>query len=533
MRTQLIPLFALTAALTAQSPLTTTFANNNGGASGGAIYFELEALDPAGLTITDIDLNLQGTGGTTATFDLYLQPLTAAGTVDPVGDWVGPVSTGSAAATSAAGTPTAFALSTPLSLGAGCRFGVAVTGDFAHAYTTGSTTVGSNYATAELELLAFGASNTPFSGPVFQPRVVNTNIYYTSGGSCPSVASATPRGDGCVEQVSSFYEQLTPSGFDLNGMKLTATNNGSGFDITLAAGAGFTVPAGAAELVGLGDDTQVDTNTFGGTLGLVAGSNCWLATGAGNSNGFSPSVSTMLGNPSTGVYSWTDLQPNAAGSGQVYYDEPSAGVGRLTYDGVYGWNTTDQNFVQITLDTNTGDFSIEWGATGAGNPEDTLVGYSVGGSSNDPGATDISAAAPFSIADADAPALALSAVGRPIQDPSAAVAYDATTDNIGGGAFMHFGLVGFANSGITLNNLGFPAGCTLYAAPALVRPKLFVPPGGGAPSSYTWTALTIPSEATLMLSGYEFTLQAVTLDLGLGSGTSRASNAVDCVVGSL
>lgn len=531
MRSLLVSMLAATAV--AQSPLSTTFANNNGGASGGAVYFELESLDPAGVTITDLDLNVGGAGGVAANFDLYLQPLNAAGELDHDGTWVGPVSSGSTAATQAAGTPTNFALSTPLALGAGCRYGVAIAGDFAHAYTTGSGGFQLNYQTAELEILACCASNTPFAGSAFTPRVVNTSVYYTSGGTCPSIASCAPSGDGCLASLGSFYEAMSPANFDLNGMILTGTSNGSGFDISVAAGAGISVPAGATEIAGLGDDTSVDTNGFGGTLGLWAGSNCWLSTGTGNSNGFSPSVSVLLNNPETGVYSWTDLQPNAAGSGQVYYDEPAAGVGRLTYDGVYGWSTTDPNYIQITLDTNTGDFSIEWGVTGASNPEDFLVGYSPGGPSDDPSAIDISAGA-FSIGDGDAPALSLDCVGRPIQDPDDAVDFEATTSNIGENTFAHVGMIGFPlTTPMNLEILGFPSACTAYVL-GVPRVQIYPPMGPtGAPSDETWTALTIPPQAAGVFSGLEFSLQAYTFELSFTNATSRASNAVDCVIGTL
>lgn len=521
----------VSAVVSAQSPLTTTFANNNGGSSGGAIYFELEALDPAGVTIFEIDLNVGGAGGTSASFGLYLQPLGAAGTLAPLGDWIGPLATGTAATTAPAGMPTTFTLDTPIGLALGSRFGVAIAGDFAHAYTNGGGGVPLVYTTTELELLACCATNVPFTGTVFQPRVVNTNIYYASGGGGGTIARCTPRGDGCVDTFASFHETLTPAAFDLNGMKLTATANGSGYDITLAPGAGFGVPAGAIQLP-LSDDSSVDTDTVGGTLGLWAGSNCWLATGSGNSNSFVPSVGTLLANPSTGVYSWTDLNPSPAASGKVWYDEPSATVGRLTYDGVYAFGSTDPNYVQITYDTATGDFSIEWGATGAANFQDWLVGFSPGGPNDDPGPTDISMAAPFSIAAADGPALALACVGRPVQGRNATPFFVQTT-NIDPDAFFHLGVVGFAEPGISLGMLGFPASCTLYVNPSVPRMHVFAPPSSTAPAEYTWRAVVVPPAAAGVFTGFEFSVQTLTLVFGFDGPSSRASNALDCVIGTL
>ena len=45
----------IAAAVSAQSPLTTTFASNNGGAVGGLVMFDLVVILPT--TITQIDVN--------------------------------------------------------------------------------------------------------------------------------------------------------------------------------------------------------------------------------------------------------------------------------------------------------------------------------------------------------------------------------------------------------------------------------------------------------------------------------------------
>ena len=106
--------------------------------------------------------------------------------------------------------------------------------------------------------------------------------------------------------------------------KQVAPSNGNGYDITVAAGTGFGVGLGTS-ILALGDDDSIQV----GTLGLTVASNCWMATGPGNSNGWSPTVPTFLANPSTGVYCWTDLNPTATGSGNIYYGE-SGTVGTAT-----------------------------------------------------------------------------------------------------------------------------------------------------------------------------------------------------------
>jgi hypothetical protein len=46
----------------AQSPLTTTYLNNNGGSVGGGVYYDLTVTTPAGITITGLDVNVSGSG---------------------------------------------------------------------------------------------------------------------------------------------------------------------------------------------------------------------------------------------------------------------------------------------------------------------------------------------------------------------------------------------------------------------------------------------------------------------------------------
>lgn len=518
------------AAITAQSPLTTTFANNNGGSTGGAVYFTLECTDPAGVSISDLDLNFQGAGGLAGSIDVYVKG----------GTWLPHTSaeyvlatSGTVLSSSAAGTPTNVVLATPLELGAGCSVGVAIVNTgLATAYTT-ATTLPPQYTTTELTLTVGGGSNTPFAGTAFQPRLVNTNIYYTAGGVCPSIpfpASAASVGTGCgqgpVTAIGSFYELAAAGALDLSGKKLVATNTGSGFEMSIEAGAGFAVGFGSTNL-NLGDDASVAV----GTLGMTVGSNGWMAQGAGNSTAFAPSVATMLGNPSTAVYSWTDLQPNAAGSGSVYYGE-SGGVATATFYQVYGWGATTENSIKIDIDTNTGDWSIEWGVVDGG-PEDWLVGYSTGDCSRDPGTSDISAIVAESLVDCLAiaaadtfdPALGLEAIGTPLQGPAAS-AFDVTTTGIPAGALSHLGLLGLTNPNQDLTVLGLP-GCFLYSDAVFLTFDIL-----SGQTDFQWNGLNIPAGPGL--NGFAFTLQSAIFGtaensfLGLGALTS---NGLECVIG--
>ena len=172
------------AQLASSTALTTTFADNNGGATGGAIYFTLECTDPSGVSITDLDLNFPG--GTAGSIDVYVKS----------GTWLPHTSaeyvlftSGTVDDSSAAGTPTNVVLATPLELGVGSPVGVAIVANgLAHRYSDGEGE--SPYTTTGLTLTVGGASNTPFAGSAFSPRLVNTNIYYSSGGATPTPAAS-------------------------------------------------------------------------------------------------------------------------------------------------------------------------------------------------------------------------------------------------------------------------------------------------------------------------------------------------------
>lgn len=516
----LLASLAAAAASTAQSPLTTTFANNNSGAVGGAVYFDLSS--PAAVTITGFDLNSASAGGTAGTIDVYTTPGTSVGVETVPAAWT-LVATGSVV-TAGPGLPSSVALNNPISIAAGTSIGMAwAANGFAHAYTNIVPPVATTYTACPLRLVGGKAGNTPFSGTVTPQRLVNTNIYFTFVGDC---ASVTSQGSGCVEQYASIYEEMTPTGFDLSGMCLTGTASGGDYTWSVAAGAVNAVGSVSAPIsLPLGDDDQIAV----GTLGLVVGSNGWVALGLGNSNAFYPTVGTLLGNPATAFYAWTDLEPDAPGSGPVRYEQ-SGTVAQVTFDGVFGWGTSDPNTVQFRIDTATGNVSICWGAVASTNSENWLVGYSLGGLNVDPGPTDLSSGGPFATATTDLQPLTLTAIGRPLQGP-ASTAFQVTTGNVPGSVVSHLGIIGLSRPGLPLDGLGLP-GCFLNAS-LDVLDLVFAPPVTSP--TYTWTAVTLPAGPPYF-GGFEFNVQAVAFGtsansfFGIGAVTS---NGLKCVVGDL
>ena len=354
------------------------------------------------------------------------------------------------------------------------------------------------------------------------------NITGPVGPPCPGFATAVSQGAGCLAQFGSFYENFgTAASFDMASNSITLTSTGSGYVVTLGGGIYNPVGSlGAPTSLALTDDSQVAA----GTLGLTVGSNGWVATGAGNSNAFTPSITTMLANPASAWYSWHDMNPTIVGSGQVKYEE-SGTLAQVTYDGVWdfaGTTAADANNIQFQINTATGSVVICWGtmstlgASGTGH----LCGYSPGGASADPGNTDLSALIALITYTTDIQPLSLVGVGRPIQGP-VAVNYDVTTGNIPPSALIHLGIVGLAAPGVPLFFLGMP-GCFLNSSmDVVVGPSIF------PPASLTWTALTLPALPPAFV-GFQFNAQGVILGTPLNTAFgvgALTSNGMQMTVG--
>jgi subtilisin-like proprotein convertase family protein len=154
--------------------LTTLFAGGNGGSAGGAIYFDVTAA--ADVTLTALDLHTGETGAFTV--EVYAIPGgTYIGNENNAGAWT-LVATGSGDG-QGAGTPSNATLDTAVSLTAGTTYGMALvlSSDHGHDYTNGDGT-NQNYANAELSFSGGSATNVPFTGNVFNPRVFNGRFYY-------------------------------------------------------------------------------------------------------------------------------------------------------------------------------------------------------------------------------------------------------------------------------------------------------------------------------------------------------------------
>ncbi|MDN3725361.1 HYR domain-containing protein [Aequorivita sp. SDUM287046] len=158
--------------------LATLFASGNNGSPGGAVYFDV-TVGPNDLEVAEIDINTADPGS--FTLDVYTLVGTYVGNESNPGAWT--------LATSGTGTgagidmPSNAVLAAPITLTANTTYGMALVLDSGHShyYTNGDGT-NQNYSNADMAMALGAASNTPFTTPIFAPRIFNGVIHYTTGG---------------------------------------------------------------------------------------------------------------------------------------------------------------------------------------------------------------------------------------------------------------------------------------------------------------------------------------------------------------
>ncbi|MBL8724181.1 MAG: S8 family serine peptidase [Planctomycetes bacterium] len=157
------------------SSLPSVFTSNNGGNIGGAIYFNINNTAPLYLTGLDINTNLAA--GSPVLLDVYRTALNGGygGNEGNRAAWT-PISAGRG--TSAGqDVATTIELTQPTLLQTG-TYGIAIVArNFSHRYTNGTGT-NQTYSNADLTATFGAASNAPFDGSPFTPRVGNITFRY-------------------------------------------------------------------------------------------------------------------------------------------------------------------------------------------------------------------------------------------------------------------------------------------------------------------------------------------------------------------
>jgi len=161
--------------------ITTIFQTNNGGANGGAVYFDV-TVGADDINITDIDINTDEAGA--FTMDVYTLVGTYVGNTGSAGPWtLSATGSGTAAGVD---LPSNAVLDVPVVLSAGTTYGMALVLDATHGHSYSGTGTDpapgqTSYSNADVTLSLGSASNAPFNGSPFTPRIFNGNINYTVG----------------------------------------------------------------------------------------------------------------------------------------------------------------------------------------------------------------------------------------------------------------------------------------------------------------------------------------------------------------
>lgn len=528
----------------AQSPLTTTFANNNGGAVGGAVFFNL-TVGPTDITIGALELNSFGAAGAVGTADVYLIP---------GGNYAGNESTGintwgtspvgiARILTQPSGTPTFAPLDNSLTLAANSTNGIAIIANgWQHAYTNGDGIIGmpgsgsnQTYTNNDLQFDGGSAGNTAFLSPVLDPRISNISIHYVLGPGPLVSAISTAFGSGCYDLSASYYEPFSGP-IDLAGAAgqtvttvLMVPNGIDGYWVGPGSGQWFgsnsagtgNVPnavPGTAPLsapIPTGDDvvSHLDLSVLapgfeltsvpgapGPWTNLYVDSNGQLSIDASLSSDFSPSVIELLNQQVRWAPLWKDLAPNTQGSIYFSYDGNACFI---TWHDVPTFGQTPGspgNNLQVALMPGG---LVEYRYEHLPPVGATLIGFSSGNGASDPLSTDISAslAGGFDIG-GTAVSPTLVADSRPLIGSSV----NFTIDNIHRNATLGSLLISFVSNpkGIDLGPLGM-AGCNSYIDPQLNQSySVFTP-------SATSETVAFNNPAGSMYIGAELFYQAVLL----------------------
>jgi subtilisin-like proprotein convertase family protein len=176
--------------------LSSLFASNNGGAFGGAVYFDV-TVGPNDLDVTEIDVNTEDPGP--FSIDIYTLVGTYVGNETNPAAWGAPAATASGTA-AGLDAPSNAVLASSITLSANTSYGIAIVMDATHGhnYTNGNGS-NENYSNADLSMSLGSASNAPFTGGIFSPRIFNGTIHYTTGAGSGLDFTCADLGENIVE----------------------------------------------------------------------------------------------------------------------------------------------------------------------------------------------------------------------------------------------------------------------------------------------------------------------------------------------
>lgn len=511
-------------AVAGTSSLTTPplFQSNNNGSLGGAVYFQLDVASSFGRRIVGIDVNTSVASGTPLTGDLYLNQvesnialLTTGSPALAATNWCNVSSlTG---VSNGDDVPSPMLLTAPLALPVG-SYVLAIVGNFEHQYTTGT---GSNEVVSGFGVTfrAGSASNAPFTGTVFTPRVLNATFQIevptTPITNFPFQALANQAGSGCGGSPSQIFENFAIGAFDLEAPARDILFTFAGGSVTTAVVAGTAIVAPVAPDLGLADDQNTALLPLGFTVsGLCAdsisiASNGYVWLGSLGATDFSESPAEFVNQGARVAAYWTDLDPTAGGS--VHLDL-GPGQARITYLNVFPFGgAAPEVTAQVVIQANS--IRIRYNPAGGAYATSVLVGLTNGvAPAAIPAGVDFSAggipANPWNSH------LTLRASPRPILGLTTTFE---TTGLPAGAIGASYAAVGPASPGIPLFPVT-PLGCSGYLTGSLISLGVFFGSCNGSVN------VAVPSNEALV--GFTFAVQSIALGTVL-----TTSNVIDCRVG--
>lgn len=345
----------------------------------------------------------------------------------------------------------------------------------------------------------------------------NPGWSYVLLGPSSNCANAVDYGTGCGGGgIDSIYESYTSTSFDLVGSSISWIRGADNYTVINLPGT-FVPPTPAAQAVAAGLLDGQQQFTLSSAMPIPGGTTTVLnitTKGQVELNGtpgvidFLPSAAKLLDWPNAAFHCWHDFYqgPTAPGAGAILFEE-IGGVAYATWNAVASFSSTQTSTVQWQFNLASGNATlVVVSAGGIGdlvNLDFTVVGYSVGGVSADPGSTDLSAIPGAVLVTDFILPLALTTNGSPTIG-SATFGYELTNvPALVPVAFLFFGDTQL-NPGIPLDSIGM-AGCTAWTNANLG--SVAVPVVGGT------GLFTLPIPASPSLAGTTFSTMGVAFSL--------------------
>src|SRR5690554_7387276 len=323
--------------------ISTFYDGGNNGSPGGAVYFDV-IVDSEDIELTSIDLNIDG-AGTGFTVDVYTIEGTHVGNETNQGAWT--MRTSGSGTSAGEGSPSTATLDDTFVLSANTTYGIALVldGTHSHYYTNGDGT-NEHFENSDLALDLGAATNTPFSGTVFTPRVFNGGLCYNVGGG--------GTGDDCDQGDDS-------NGFE-NGYNITAGGDfRNADDFIVSAGNTLNVRSIVLNVFANEPVSFVNINFFEDDGGMPG------STIVESVSGLVPYAQVPIGSnfgyTIYGVYLEVDLNFAGGASGASYWMQPEA--------------VTDVAFWEVTSLGSLGELIHTSEAMGPWMPDEDGVNHAV------------------------------------------------------------------------------------------------------------------------------------------------------------